>query len=199
MHVRLQFLLDDRDAGRNFHRYPIERVSRISPTRGTRRPQNLSRRRQHHARRPALRGLCEAIVERASRHRLHRAGHDVGDRRPRRPAAPLMQRAGFRYVFLGIETSWGRLIFCAPAPRQDSSARGRHGPGSPTRSAATGPSAATPDQSHRAAPSHRCRRGWLIVGNPTTRANQSKRTWHLPAAMSTGRTSSIRRPIRERR
>ena len=46
--------------------------------------------------------LCEAILEAGLNH-LHRAGHDLGHRQCPRALAPLMQRAGFRYVFLGIE------------------------------------------------------------------------------------------------
>ena len=48
--------------------------------------------------------LCHAIVDaRLQRRGLLRAGDDITARRARRELAPLMRRAGFRYVFLGIE------------------------------------------------------------------------------------------------
>ena len=49
--------------------------------------------------------LCQAIIDsRLQRRRLSRPGDDLADCRiTARTLAPLMRRAGFRYVFLGIE------------------------------------------------------------------------------------------------
>ena len=93
--------------GRNFHTYSIERVladiaDARAPRRARRSSSSTTTSRSNVAR---FEALCQAIVDAGlQRHRLHRAGDDR--RRSRSTAttlAPLMRRAGFRYVFLGIE------------------------------------------------------------------------------------------------
>ena len=57
LHVRLQLLLDHRDARPQLpHLSTSSACSPTSATRGARRARDLPRRRQHHARRPPLRG-----------------------------------------------------------------------------------------------------------------------------------------------
>ena len=72
--------------GRNFHAYPIERVlADIARRAQPRRAGDLSRRRQHHARHPALRvAVPRDRRERLQRRRLPRPGDDVAARRARR-------------------------------------------------------------------------------------------------------------------
>ncbi len=74
--------------GRNFHTWPIDRViADIADARGARRARDLPRGRQHHAERRAVQGAVRGDHRRRpERHRLHRAGDDVGDRRQRRRA-----------------------------------------------------------------------------------------------------------------
>ena len=74
--------------GRNFHTYPIDRVlADIADARAPRRARDLPRRRQHHARRPPVRGALPGDHrQRVRRHRLRRAGDDVAARRARRHA-----------------------------------------------------------------------------------------------------------------
>ena len=93
--------------GRNFHPYPIERViadiadARVRTARGRSSSSTTTSRSTSTRFEP----LCEAIVDAGFNDiRLHGAGDDGAARRARRRRlAPLMRRAGFRYVFLGIE------------------------------------------------------------------------------------------------
>ena len=104
--------------------------------------------------------------------------------------APLMRRAGFRYVFLGIENVLDEdLAFLqARAPRTRARDRGR-AVGNATHRRHRPP--APPRDARRRRPDRRQSR--------TTRASRSRPTWPSRGATSTGRTSSIRRRIRARR
>ena len=86
LHLRLQLLLDHRDARPEFP--PVSdraRARRHRRRAGARRPRDLPGRRQHHAQRRALRGAVPGDHRRGlQRHRLHRAGDDVADRPARR-------------------------------------------------------------------------------------------------------------------
>ena len=71
--------------GRNFHRSRLPRDRRHHRCARSRRADHLPRRRQHHARRAPVRGTVPGDHRRrTARPRLHRAGHDVGDRGSRR-------------------------------------------------------------------------------------------------------------------
>ena len=91
--------------GRNFHRFPIDARDRRHPRRARRGARaiffvddNIT------IDVPRFEALCRAIIDaRPERHRLHRAGDDLADCPHGETLAPLMQHAGFRYVFLGIE------------------------------------------------------------------------------------------------
>ena len=88
LHLRLQLLLDHRDARPQLPPPRFERVlADIARRARARRARDLPRRRQHHARRAAVRGAVRRDHRGgARRRRLHRAGDDVADRRPRRDA-----------------------------------------------------------------------------------------------------------------
>ena len=102
--------------------------------------------------------------------------------------APLMRRAGFRYVFLGIENVLdGDLAFLKARAKNAHRENGR-----------------TVGNATIAAIGHLHRHGMfvvggLIVGNPDDTPSRSRRTWSSPADTSTGRTSSTRRRIPGRR
>ena len=88
LHLRLQFLLDHRDARPKLpslsDRAGARRHRRRPPAR---RAGDLSGRRQHHARRQPLRSAVPRDHrQRLQRHRLHRPGDDLADRRARRDA-----------------------------------------------------------------------------------------------------------------
>ena len=101
---------------------------------------------------------------------------------------PLMKRAGFRYVFLGIENILeGDLEFLRASAKNTARTNG-HQTGNATLQAI--------DYLHR---NDMYVVGGLIVGNPETLASRSKLTLSSPAVMSTGPIFSIRRRIRERR
>ena len=88
LHVRLQLLLDHRDARPKLLRVPHRARDRRHPRRaGARGSLDLLRRRQHRARRPAVRGALPGDHRGgAGRRRLHGAGHDVDARESRRDA-----------------------------------------------------------------------------------------------------------------
>ena len=86
LHLRLQLLLDHRDARPELP-HLVDRTRDGGHRRRTRprRARHLPRGRQHHAQRRAVRGaLPRHRRGRAERHRLHRAGHDLVDCRGRR-------------------------------------------------------------------------------------------------------------------
>ena len=129
VHLRLQLLLDHRDARPQLpHLVDRPRHRRHRRRARARRARDLHRRRQHHAeRRRASGALCDAIVAAGlQRHRLHRAGHDerhcVG---AATISAAAMRRAGFRYVFLGIENVLDQDLAFLQGARQERRARGR--------------------------------------------------------------------------
>ena len=92
--------------GRNFHPYPIERVlADIADARAPRRASDLPRRRQHHARRRAASRRCARRSSTAGFNDIDYIVQAMTSPIAQHGArlAPLMRRAGFRYVFLGIE------------------------------------------------------------------------------------------------
>ena len=86
LHLRLQLLLDHRDARPQLPHLRLRARARRHRRRARpRRARDLHRRRQHHAERRALRGaLPRDRRRRARRHPLHRPGDDLVDRQPRR-------------------------------------------------------------------------------------------------------------------
>ena len=88
LHLRLQLLLDHRDARPQFPPLPDSPRDRRHPRRAEPgRARHLLRRRQHHDRRPAVRGAVPRDHRGwPRRRRLHRAGHDGADRGARRDA-----------------------------------------------------------------------------------------------------------------
>jgi anaerobic magnesium-protoporphyrin IX monomethyl ester cyclase len=102
--------------------------------------------------------------------------------------APLMRRAGFRYVFLGVENVLAEDLSFLRAGAKNLKREG----GRPVGNAAID------------AIEHLHRHGMfvvggLIVGNPDDTLDGIDANLRLPAATSTGPTSSIRRPTRARR
>ena len=88
LHVRLQLLLDHRDARPQLSRLSDRaRAGRHRRCARPRRAGDLSGRRQHHARRPAVRDAVPGDHRaRPQRHRLYRPGDDVAARAARRDA-----------------------------------------------------------------------------------------------------------------
>ena len=88
LHLRLQLLLDHRDARPQLPHLRLHaRARRHRRRAGARRARDLHRRRQHHAERRAVRGaLPRDRRRRAQRRPLHRPGDDLVDRQPRRDA-----------------------------------------------------------------------------------------------------------------
>ena len=121
LHLRLQLLLDHRDARTEFpHVVRRTRSRRYRRRAGARCPGHLHRRRQHHAERRALRGAVPGDHRcRPQRHRLHRAGHDVIDRRARRFAGAADARGGIPLRVPGHRKhpGGGPRSFCVPAAR----------------------------------------------------------------------------------
>ena len=96
LHLRLQLLLDHRDARPQLSPLPDRAGDRRHRRRQrARRPRHLLRRRQHHARRPTVRGAVPGHHRRRpQRHRLHRAGDDVAHRVTRRRARAADEAGG---------------------------------------------------------------------------------------------------------
>ena len=105
VHVRLQLLFDHRDARAQLPSLADGAGDRRHPRcRAPRRADDLLRRRQHHAGRRAVQGALPGHHRCGPRrHRLHGAGMTSPIAAHGAELAPLMRRAGFRYVFLGIE------------------------------------------------------------------------------------------------
>ena len=179
--------------GRNFHTWSIERVLA-----------DIADARARGARAifivddnitldvAALRGAVPGDHRgRLQRHRLHRAGDDVVDRRRTATTlAPLMREAGFRYVFLGIENVLEDDLAFLKAQREER-ARARAAARSATRRSTA------IDLLHRHG---MFVVGGLIVGNPGRHARVDRGQPRVRArATSTGPTSSTRRRIRARR
>ena len=132
--------------------------------------------------------LCRAIVD-AGLNDIHYIVQamtssiaNCGDSLP-----PLMRQAGFRYVFLGIENVLEEDLVFLRASAKNARREGGRSAGNATVTAI--------DKLHAAGLSVV---GGIIVGNPTTLANRSKRISPLPESTSTGPTSSTRRltPVR---
>ena len=96
--------------------------------------------------------------------------------------APLMRRAGFRYVFLGIENILeGDLDFLRPPAKNTERTNGQNTGNATVRAI---------DYLHR---NQMYVVGGLIVGSPgDTQASPSKLTWNSPAVTWTGLTFSTR-------
>ena len=193
LHLRLQLLLDHRDARPELpHLVDRSRARRHRRRARARRARDLHRRRQHHAERRAIRGALPGDRRRGlERHRLHRPGDDVVDRRARRDAgAADAARPDSATCFSASRTSWTRIWRSCGRAAKNARARER-------------PAGRQCHASARSSVLHRHGMyvvGGLIVGNPKRHArvdrSQPRRS---RASTSTGPTSSIRRRIRARR
>ena len=191
LHLRLQLLLDHRDARAQLPHLRLHaRAGRHRRRAAPRRARDLPGRRQHHAERRAVRGAVPGDRRRRpERHPLHRAGDDLVDREPRRRA--------------GAADAEGGLSLRLPRHRE----RPRRGPRVPARvgqerAARRRTAGRQRDASRRstrctapASPSSAA----SSSATPTTRARRSRRTSRSRSATSTGPTSSTRRRIRGRR
>ena len=133
--------------------------------------------------------LCEAIIERGlndSDYVVQAMTAPLAEHGA--TLAPLMRRAGFRYVFLGIENvleSDLAFLKAGGEERPRATTGGRSG-------------------TRRSPPSNTCTgtgstsSGASSSGTPTTRASRSRRTSSSRVDTWTGRISSIRRPTRAR-
>ena len=191
LHLRLQLLLDHRDARPQlshlrFHAGAGRHRRRARP----RRARHLPRRRQHHLNVARFEALCQAIVD-AGLNDIHYivqamtssiASH--GD-----TLAPLMRKAGFRYVFLGIENVLDEDLAFLRASAKNAQREGGRRIGNATIQAI--------EALHRAG----------LCGRRRHHRRQSRRHARVDrgqpgvraADTSTGRTSSTRRRIRARR
>src|SRR5712671_314137 len=90
LHLRLQLLLDYRDARTQLPRLLLRAGLGGHPRRaGPWRPVALHRGRQHHSKRAAVRGALPGDYRRRTeRSRVHRSGDDLGHLQPRRAARP---------------------------------------------------------------------------------------------------------------
>ena len=175
--------------GRNFHRFPIERVIddiADAHARGARSiflvDDNITLDVDR------VRGAVPRDHRRRTeRHRLLRAGDDRLDRHARRDARAADAQAGFRYVFLGIENILDEDLAFLKARAKNS----RHRAGQPDQYGA-----GAIDLLHRHG---MLVVGGLIVGNPDDRRESIDANLASPDATSTGRTSSIPRRTRARR
>ena len=191
LHLRLQLLLDHRDARPQLP--PLSdraRAGRHRRRARARRARDLPGRRQHHARYPPVRVAVPGDHrQRLQRRRLHRAGDDGAARAARRHARaadaagriPLRVSRHREHARRRPGVSQGARQ--ERAPRKRPHGRQRHDRGD---RASASPRAC----SSSAASSSAIR---------TTRASRSRRISHSPGDTSTGRTSSIRRRIRGRR
>ncbi len=177
--------------GRNFHTYSFDRVFDGHPRRARPwRASALHRRRQHHAQRAPVRGALPSDHRRGpERARLLRSGDDFVHRQSGEPLARLMRRAGFRYVFLGIENILGGRP-AVPAGRDSRIASAtRAGKRAMLRSRPSTICIATACSSLAG----------LIVGNPgDTRAVDRRSISNSPDDMSIGHTSSTQLHTRAR-
>ena len=191
MHLRLQLLLDHRDARPQLP--PLSsrpRHRRHRRCQGAGRARHLLRRRQHHARRRRdSRRLCHAIID---------AGFNDVDYLVQgmtapfaahgTELAPLMKQAGFRYVFLGIENILEDDLAFLKAGAKNSQRQNGRRIGNATTAAV--------DILHRHG---MVIVGGLIVGNPDDTAEAIEANLAFARSTSTGRTFSIRRRTRARR
>ena len=138
-----------------------------------------------------FKGLCDAIVD-AGLNDIDYIVQGMTSRDRVEPATSwraLMRRAGFRYVFLGIENVLDQDLAFLRASAKNAQREGGRTVGSATTRAV--------DVLHRHG---MLVVGGLIVGNPgDTRESIEANLDVRAAATSTGRTSSIRRRIRARR
>ena len=177
--------------GRNFHRFPIARVIddiRDARARGARAiffvDDNIT------LDVPRFEALCQAIIDAG----LNDVDYIVQGMTAPIAAhgatlAPLMRRAGFRYVFLGIENILDEDLAFLKAARQEQAAR------------RAGRRRQRDQRCDRRPASERDVRGRRIDRRQSGRhaASRSPRTSRSRASTSTGRTSSIPRRIRARR
>ncbi len=131
LHLRLQLLLDHRDARPELPHLVDRACSRRHRRRArARRARHLHRRRQHHAERHRVSSaLCRAIVA-AGFHDIDYLVQAMTSSIAARgeTLAPLMRAAGFRYVFLGIENVLDEDLAFLRARAKNAAARGRpHG------------------------------------------------------------------------
>ncbi len=191
LHVRLQLLLDHRDARPELpHLRLLARAGRHHRRAGAWRADDLHRRRQHHARRPPVRGAVPGDRRcRVVRSRLLRAGDDVGDRGARRDARAADAAGGLP---LRVPRHRERPVGRPHVPqgaREERAARGR------------------PDDRQRvhrgdraSASSRHVRRRRPHRRQPGRHARmRSRRTSRSPGNTWTGPTSSTRRRTRARR
>ena len=176
--------------GRNFYKWPVERVIADildAKQRGARAIFLVDDNITLDVRR--FEALCRAIVDaglddidyivQAMTSSIAAAGDTL---------APLMRRAGFRYVFLGIENVLEADLRFLRARAKNSQRGASQAKGNATDAAI--------DVLHR----HGMYVvGGLIVGNPRTRGNPSKPTSTSRGSSSTGRIFSIRRRTPARR
>ena len=183
LHLRLQLLLDYRDARAQFHLFIDRVLADIRDASRPRRPSDLLGRRQHHPQRPPLRSTLPGDHRRRLNHldytvqAMTSAIANSGE-----TLAPLMREAGFRYVFLGIENVLEEDLDFPARPLQEPNASG----------------CASSDRLTL----HRNKMyvvGGLIVGNPDDTRETSPRIWSSRGATSIGPTSSTRPPIHARR
>ena len=176
--------------GRNFHRFPLERViDDIADARGRGARSIFLVDDNITLDVGRFEALCRAIVAAG----LNDADYVVQAMTAPIAAhgavlAPLMRQAGFRQVFLGIENVVQEdLAFLNAAAKNTRREKGRR----------------TGNATLEAVDVLR-RNGLLVVGGlmsatPTTPRRRLRQTWRSPGSTSTGRTSSIRRRIRGRR